>query len=246
MKSQFERDLQKYERICHRNKDNIEKRWANNLTGKSGIPNDTKNTTGKSGIPNDTKNTDTDDDTDSDTETVSDTVTDDDYDDSDLYGFYRSSSSNFQEENSDKLKNAIALAVKTFGTEKIKNAISRAATSWYCNGYNETGVKASMTWILKSIEKILSGDYDSHGLPIYSQAGVKFSDHQRIVLHANEPGLIGKMRMNSIDWNIPVPSSGPSGRGYKTRSDIVKDKVNEAKEDLARRIYENQHSNDNT
>jgi hypothetical protein len=44
MESQFKRDLQRYDRICQRNKDNIEKRWANNPTGKTGIPDNTKNT----------------------------------------------------------------------------------------------------------------------------------------------------------------------------------------------------------
>lgn len=43
---------EKYNNICQRNQQNIQKRW------------NTKDTTGKTGIPNDTKNTDTDTDTD--------------------------------------------------------------------------------------------------------------------------------------------------------------------------------------
>lgn len=52
IKQQLKRDLVKYEGIRQRNKENIDKRW------------NTKNTTGKTGIPNDTKNTDSDTDND--------------------------------------------------------------------------------------------------------------------------------------------------------------------------------------
>lgn len=46
----LDRNQEKYDRVCERNRQNISKRWES----------DTKNTTGKSGIPNDTKNTDRD------------------------------------------------------------------------------------------------------------------------------------------------------------------------------------------
>lgn len=240
MKDQFDRDAWKYESISERNRKNglLGGRPRNN-------PDEPKKPSGFFENPDEPKKPKKPDtDTDIDTETVSDSGTDDD-DDYDLYEFYQSSSSNFREENSEKLQKDISRTVKTFGTEKIQNAISRAAASWYCNGYNETGVRASLTWILKSIEKILAGEYDSHGLPLYSQAGVKFSDHQRMVLRANEPGLIGKMKFNAIDWNAPVPPAGPSRRRYKTRSEIVRDNVSEAAEDLTRRMYENQQRIDN-
>ena len=55
LKQQFDRDIEKYQRVIERNKVNIGKRWNKN---------DTKNTTGKNGIPNDTKNTDNDNDND--------------------------------------------------------------------------------------------------------------------------------------------------------------------------------------
>jgi hypothetical protein len=43
--NQFERDNQKYESVVDRNRQNIAKRWnTKNTTGKTGIPNDTKNT----------------------------------------------------------------------------------------------------------------------------------------------------------------------------------------------------------
>lgn len=54
IRQQMDRNNQKYENICERNRKNIEKRW------------DTKNTTGKIGIPKNTKNTDNDTDTDND------------------------------------------------------------------------------------------------------------------------------------------------------------------------------------
>lgn len=46
IKNEMDKNEERYIKVCERNKKNIEKRW------------DTKNTTGKSGIPNDTKNTD--------------------------------------------------------------------------------------------------------------------------------------------------------------------------------------------
>lgn len=46
IKNEIDKNEERYIKVCERNKKNIEKRW------------DTKNTTGKSGIPNDTKNTD--------------------------------------------------------------------------------------------------------------------------------------------------------------------------------------------
>lgn len=47
-KNQFDRDIQKYDKTCERNKNNVGKRWNKE---------DTKNTTGINGIPVDTKNT---------------------------------------------------------------------------------------------------------------------------------------------------------------------------------------------
>lgn len=46
IKNEIDKNEERYKKVCERNKENIEKRW------------NTKNTTGKSGIPNDTKNTD--------------------------------------------------------------------------------------------------------------------------------------------------------------------------------------------
>lgn len=46
IRNEIDKNEERYIKVCERNKKNIEKRW------------DTKNTTGKSGIPNDTKNTD--------------------------------------------------------------------------------------------------------------------------------------------------------------------------------------------
>jgi len=42
--NQFKRDEEKYLNIVERNKINISKRWSKNTTGKTGIPEDTKNT----------------------------------------------------------------------------------------------------------------------------------------------------------------------------------------------------------
>ena len=56
-KNQFDRDIQKYDKTCERNKNNIGKRWNRE---------DTKNTSGKSGIKPDTKNTYNDSKSDSD------------------------------------------------------------------------------------------------------------------------------------------------------------------------------------
>jgi hypothetical protein len=54
--NQFERDKQKYNAIVDRNKQNIAKRWnTKNTTGKSGIPNDTKNTDNKNKSDSDSK-----------------------------------------------------------------------------------------------------------------------------------------------------------------------------------------------
>lgn len=60
-KNQFDRDLEKYEKICERNKQNIEKRWLNNAN---------ENTSGKSGIRPFTKNTYSDNDNEKDNDTV--------------------------------------------------------------------------------------------------------------------------------------------------------------------------------
>ncbi len=57
-KNQFDRDLEKYEKTCERNRDNISKRW------------DTKNTSGKSGINEYTKNTYNDNDSEKDKDTI--------------------------------------------------------------------------------------------------------------------------------------------------------------------------------
>ena len=61
IRSQINKDNEKYERICERNAENISKRWGNK--------DDTKNTSGINGIPkiqNATKNTDNDNDNDND------------------------------------------------------------------------------------------------------------------------------------------------------------------------------------
>ena len=63
-KNGIDRNYAKYEKVCERNRLNIEKRWGN------------KNTTGKSGIPLDTKNTDSDSKKESKTDTKTDTDTD--------------------------------------------------------------------------------------------------------------------------------------------------------------------------
>lgn len=72
-KNGIDRNDEKYEKVCERNKMNIEKRWNNkNTTGISGIPLDTKNTDSNSKSKTDTKtNTKTDTDTDTDTKTKS-------------------------------------------------------------------------------------------------------------------------------------------------------------------------------
>lgn len=52
--NQFKRDKEKYQSIVDRNKQNIAKRWnTKNTTGKSGIPDDTKNTYSDSKNKND-------------------------------------------------------------------------------------------------------------------------------------------------------------------------------------------------
>ncbi len=68
-KTALDRNGEKYERVCERNRKNIEKRWgAKNTTGKSGIPFDTRNTDSDS-------KSDTDSDSDTDTKTNSDSKT---------------------------------------------------------------------------------------------------------------------------------------------------------------------------
>lgn len=59
IKNVLDRNKEKYEKACIKNRENIEKRWNKN---------DTKNTTGKNGIKNNTKNTDNDNDSDSDSD----------------------------------------------------------------------------------------------------------------------------------------------------------------------------------
>lgn len=54
IKTQLDIDKQKFEKICERNRRNIQKRWENSTT------------TGTTGIPSDTKNTDNDNDNDND------------------------------------------------------------------------------------------------------------------------------------------------------------------------------------
>lgn len=58
--NQFKRDEEKWLNVVDRNKQNIAKRW------------NTKNTTGKSGLPDDTKNTDSDSKSDSDSDNKND------------------------------------------------------------------------------------------------------------------------------------------------------------------------------
>ena len=62
-KNQFDRDIQKYDNTCERNKNNVNKRWNKE---------DTKNTTGINGITLDTKNTYNKSDSDSDNDNKSD------------------------------------------------------------------------------------------------------------------------------------------------------------------------------
>lgn len=59
IKTQLDRDREKYNNIAERNKRNAKKRWEKN---------NTKNATGKTGKPKETKNADTDKDTDTDTD----------------------------------------------------------------------------------------------------------------------------------------------------------------------------------
>lgn len=70
LKQQFDRDIERYNKICVRNKENIERRWGNKKN--------TKNTSGISGIPDDTKNTHKDKDTDTHKDKDKDTDTDKD------------------------------------------------------------------------------------------------------------------------------------------------------------------------
>ena len=74
IKTQLDRDREKYSNIAERNKRIAEKRWSNNkkINGKSEVPKSTKNTSGKSGIPKSTENADTDTDTDKDNDTDTD------------------------------------------------------------------------------------------------------------------------------------------------------------------------------
>ena len=60
----LDRNQEKYDRVCERNRLNGAKRWEND--GRSGIPNDAKNASCKNGMPNDAKNADSDRDSDSD------------------------------------------------------------------------------------------------------------------------------------------------------------------------------------
>lgn len=67
-KNQFDRDIQKYDKTCERNKNNVGKRWNKE---------DTKNTSGISGIKSNTKNTynDSKSDNDNDSKNKSDSKT---------------------------------------------------------------------------------------------------------------------------------------------------------------------------
>lgn len=67
IKNALDRNREKYEKACERNKKNISKRWNKE---------NTKNTSGKNGIKNNTKNTDNDNDTDTDSDSEYDTDTD--------------------------------------------------------------------------------------------------------------------------------------------------------------------------
>lgn len=71
IKNALDRNREKYEKACERNKKNISKRWNKE---------NTKNTSGKNGIKNNTKNTDNDSDTDTDSDTDSDSEYDNDND----------------------------------------------------------------------------------------------------------------------------------------------------------------------
>lgn len=72
-KTGIDRNGEKYEKVCERNRQNIEKRWNNkDTTGKSGIPLNTKNTDSDTKSKSDTN---TDSDTDTNTDTKSDSKT---------------------------------------------------------------------------------------------------------------------------------------------------------------------------
>ena len=71
IKNALDRNREKYEKACEKNKKNISKRWNKE---------NTKNTSGKNGIQKDTKNTDNDNDNDSDSDSESDNDNDNEHD----------------------------------------------------------------------------------------------------------------------------------------------------------------------
>lgn len=73
IKNALDRNREKYEKACEKNKKNISKRWNKE---------NTKNTSGKNGIQKDTKNTDNDNDSehDNDSESESDNDNDNEHD----------------------------------------------------------------------------------------------------------------------------------------------------------------------
>lgn len=172
MSKQFDRDAIKYqEKVVNRNR----------LNGKEGgrprkNPDEPKKPNGFSDNPKNLDNDNVDD-------TVNDTVNDDDdvtvidTDVSEIFDFYRSSSSNFMELVLDNyLINHTTKMLKKHGKGQIKAAIQAAAESWYCNGFNEKKYRADLLWILdpKYFERLISGYYRNRGeYPEYDQNGNK-------------------------------------------------------------------------
>lgn len=58
-------------------------------------------------------------------------------------------------------QSAIKKRVKEFGVDKVKEVILLSSRSQFMNGYNPTGWKASLDWIIKpsNFIKILEGNY---------------------------------------------------------------------------------------
>lgn len=107
----LDREKEKYNNVCERNKRNIQKRWNDNIintTGKIGIPKNTKNTTGISGIPKNTKNTDNDSDIDND----NDNDNDSDIDNVNV---------NENDKENESSKNKLEKLVNNFGNTKKEN-----------------------------------------------------------------------------------------------------------------------------
>jgi hypothetical protein len=93
IKNELNRGLEKYAKVCERNKSNIAKRYSKpkksdiSTTGNQSLPTTTKSTTGKNGIPNlpvATKSTNTSTDTSTDTSTIVVETTGENYNNSDV------------------------------------------------------------------------------------------------------------------------------------------------------------------